>query len=115
MIKHMLKTNILSDKMKQWFKTKFGLAPYKEVQLIEFSYSNVKNQDDNSLKQYNLLMNDEVIQAHIEFSTKKGIMILSLGQNPEQLLKKENFDYKIISKKVIPYEKVLESNNQFRL
>ncbi|MDD3083993.1 MAG: hypothetical protein PHP82_03150 [Candidatus ainarchaeum sp.] len=101
--------------MKQWFKTKFGLAPFKEVQLIEFSYSNIKNQKENSMKQYNLLLNEEVIQAHIELSTKKGIMILVLGTNPEQLLKKEGFEYKIISKKIISYEKVLENNNQFKI
>ncbi|MDD4250947.1 MAG: hypothetical protein PHX27_02025 [Candidatus ainarchaeum sp.] len=98
--------------MKQWFKTKFGLAPYGEVQLIEFSFE-MKTQEDTSLTQYKLLLNDEIIQAHLEFSTKKGIMIITKELNPEQLLKKENIDYKIISKEIISYEKVLESNNQF--
>ncbi len=96
--------------MKQWFKTRFGLAPYNEVQLIKFSFNNIKSQEENSLKQYNLLLNDNVIQAHIELTTKEGVMLLSLESNAEQLLKKEGFDYKIISKKIIPYERVLETN-----
>jgi hypothetical protein len=112
--KHILGKNILkSDKMKKWFKTKFGLAPYDNVQLIEFSYSNIKNQEENSLKQYNLLLNEEIIQVHLELVTKKGIMLIDVNTNPEQLLRKEKVDYKIISKKIIPYEQVLVSNNQF--
>jgi predicted metal-binding protein len=100
--------------MKHWFKTKYGLAPYKDVLLVEFSYS-VKNQSENSKKQYDLLLNDNVIQAHLEFSKKVGKMVLENNSNPEQLLKKEGFEYKIISRQTISYEKVLESNNFFKL
>ena len=100
--------------MKQWFNTKFGLAPYREVQLVEFSYSNVENQEENSVTQYNLLLNEEVIQAHLEFEKRKGTIVMTIGSNPEQLLRKEGFDYEMISKKIIPYEMVLEKNYQFQ-
>jgi hypothetical protein len=98
--------------MKQWFKTKYGDAPYKDVLLVEFSFDSPSHQE-TAFKQYKFLLQDEVIQAHLEHETKKGIAILINQGNPEQILKKQDFGYKIISREIIPYEEVLEKNNMF--
>jgi hypothetical protein len=99
--------------MKTWYDTKYGKAPYKDVVLVEFSIDNVADEKEVAYLQYNLLLNEEVVQAHLEFLTKKGIAIFSSGTNPEAIFKKSGIKYRIEEKEIIPYELVLESNNMF--
>ena len=98
--------------MRTWHDTKYGKAPYKEVLRVVFSFEGV-DQIDVAYKQYQLLLNDDVIQAHMEFATKEGIALFVPGTNPEQVLKSEGISYKIKDRQMISYENVLASNNMF--
>ena len=112
MQKHTQEKNILSDIMRTWIDTKYGKAPYREVLKVTFSFSGIEK-DDIAFRQYKLLLNDDVIQAHMELSTKEGIALFAPGTNPEQILRKEGINYKIKDREMIPYEEVLASNNMF--
>jgi len=98
--------------MKTWVDTKYGKAPYREVLRVTFSFDGIEK-DDIAYRQYKLLLNEEVIQAHMELSTKEGIALFVPGTNPEQVLRKEEINYKIKDKQIISYEDVLASNNMF--
>jgi hypothetical protein len=98
--------------MVEWFETKFGLAPYKEVQVVKFSFD-LPSQEETAFKQYKLLLDNGVIQGHLEFSTKKGIIILEESIGAQTTLEKELGTVTIESTEKVQYEKVLESNNQF--
>ena len=98
--------------MKTWVDTKYGKAPYREVLRVVFSFDGIEK-EDIAYRQYKLLLNDEVIQAHMELATKEGIAILVPGTNPEQILRKEEISYKIKDRQMISYEEVLASNNMF--
>ena len=95
--------------MKQWYNSKFGKIPYKDVVLIEFSFD-AKTQMETTKKQYELLLTDDVLQVHLSFATKVGIAIFSTLTNPEIIFKKVKLKTKIISKKTIPYENVIAEN-----
>jgi hypothetical protein len=95
-----------------WYNTKYGKAPYKEVLRVVFSFEGI-DQIDIAYKQYQLLLNDNIIQAHMEFATKEGIALMVPGTNPEQVLKKEEIKYQILDRIIIPYEEVLAANNMF--
>ncbi|MBT4192126.1 MAG: hypothetical protein HOE11_02365 [Candidatus Diapherotrites archaeon] len=98
--------------MKEWFETKFGDAPYKEVRIVKFSFE-ADSHEDTAFKQYTLLLDAGVIQGHLEFSTKKGILIFETNANPKEILSKELTSVTIDSEETIAYEKVMESNNMF--
>jgi len=104
--------NILSDIMKMWVNTKYGKAPYREVLRVVFSFDGI-SKEDIAFRQYKLLLNGAVIQAHLELSTNEGIALFVPGTNPEQVLKKEKINYKIVDRLMISYEDVLASNNMF--
>ncbi len=95
--------------MKKWFDTKYGKAPFDKVLFVEIEFSDLNNNEITS-KQYALLLDEKVIQAHLDPFNKIGKIILETDTNPEQLLKKIGIDYKIHSKKTILYEEVLENN-----
>lgn len=95
--------------MKQWYDSKFGKVPYKDVVLIEFSFD-AKTQMETTKKQYELMLIKDVLQVHLGFAKMEGIIILSTFVNPELIFKKAKLKTKIISKKIIPYEKVIEEN-----
>ena len=98
--------------MRTWYDTKYGKAPYKEVLKVVFSFDGIER-IDTAYKQYQLLLNDNVIQAHMEFATKEGIALFVPGTNPEQVLKSEGINYKIKDRQIISSEAVLASNNMF--
>jgi len=98
--------------MRIWYDTKYGKAPYKEVLRVTFSFEGIEKVDI-AYRQYLLLLNDEIIQAHMEFSTGEGIALFSPDTNPEQVLRKEKIKYTILDKQRIPYEEVLAANNMF--
>ena len=95
-----------------WYETKYGPAPYKEVLRVVFGFSGIAK-EDVAYKQYQLLLNDDIIQAHMELATGEGIALMVPGTNPEQVLKKEGIKYTIKDRQVIPYEEVLAANNMF--
>lgn len=95
--------------MKQWYNSKFGKIPFKEVLLVEFSFQS-NSKEETSQKQYSLLLNDDIIQAHLEHETKKGIAILTLDTNPEIILKAQGIKYNILSREKISYEEVVKQN-----
>jgi hypothetical protein len=98
--------------MKEWFETKFGSAPYKEVRIVKFSFE-LPTHEDTAFKQYQLLLDEGVIQGHLEFATKKGILIFETKTDAKAILEKELTLVTIYSNEVIAYEKVMESNNMF--
>ena len=98
--------------MKKWVETKFGLVPYEKVIKVTFSFEGI-TKEAVAFTQYQFLLNDAIIQAHLESTTMKGIAIMVPSVNPEQVLKEAGLKYKIIDKEIIPYEKVLESNYMF--
>ncbi|MBT4869973.1 MAG: hypothetical protein HON47_00160, partial [Candidatus Diapherotrites archaeon] len=95
-----------------WYDTKYGKAPYKEVLRVTFNFEGI-NEEDIAYKQYQLLLNDDIVQAHMERATGEGIALFVPGTNPEQVFKAEGIKYKILDRKVISYEEVLASNNMF--
>jgi len=98
--------------MRIWYDTKYGKAPYREVLRVVFSFEGIEKVDI-AYRQYLLLLNDEIIQAHMEFSTGEGIALFCPDTNPEQVLRKEKIKYTILDKQRISYEEVLASNNMF--
>jgi hypothetical protein len=99
--------------MKQWFDSKYGKVPFQEVVVVSFKFSGPKNREETAETQYHLLLKEEVLQAHLEYSTGFGKMVLLPQKNPEQILKEVNLKYSIESRETISYEALLDSNNQF--
>ncbi len=95
--------------MKQWYDSKFGKLPFKEVLLVEFSFQS-NSKEETSQKQYYLLLNDDIIQIHLEHETRRGIAILTTEINPETIFRKENLKYTIQSREKILYEEVVKHN-----
>ena len=96
---------------KKWVRTRFGAAPFEKLVLLEFSFSGTKNPEDTAFAQYNLLLNEEVLQAHLDFETKQGkIVILPEFDLPKEM-KKLGIEYKLIEETILPYERLLASNN----
>ena len=48
--------------------------PFAEVKVVAFSFS-AKNREDAAFKQYSLLLRPEILQAHLDFDSKKGKII----------------------------------------
>ena len=48
--------------------------PFDELKVVAFSFS-AKTREDAAYKQYNLLLKPEVLQAHLDFYSKKGKVI----------------------------------------
>jgi len=96
-----------------WYDSKFGKIPFKDVLFVEFSFEGLNNSLETAFMQYKMLLNDEILQIHLEPSTQKGRMIIASTSNPEMLLRKFGVKYSIEERKTIPYEQVIAANNQF--
>ncbi|MEI7961037.1 MAG: hypothetical protein WCI04_01760 [archaeon] len=48
--------------------------PFDELKIVAFNFS-AKNRADAAYKQYNLLLKPEILQAHLNFDSKKGKII----------------------------------------
>ena len=99
--------------MKQWYESKYGKVPFQEVVLVGFSFDTPENKEATAFIQYNLLLNDKILQAHLEHSNGFGKIVLLSDVNAETVLKEAGLKYKIDSKEIISYEKLVDSNNQF--
>ncbi|MFA5357910.1 MAG: hypothetical protein WC308_03215 [archaeon] len=102
--------------MKQnWHQTAFGKIPFKKVKLISFSYDNSKahNRDEIAWIQYKLLLNDNILQLHIDPFKKTGKAVIVQHFKIYPLLKKEGLKTTLISDHTMLYADLLESNNLF--
>ncbi len=95
-------------------RTRFGEAPFDKVLLVKFSISNIKDREDAAFIQYNLLLRDEILQGHVDFSSKKASIVVLPGKNVEEILREEGIKYWIDSKETLSYEELIENNNQFQ-
>jgi len=104
---------------KHWLKTRFGEAPFKDVKLYTFDFSGTKNAEDTAVIQYNLLLNPDILQAHLDFETKKGRVVLVppivgfLGFDLKKFLEDLGLKFKLESEDTISYEYLLSRNNTF--
>ena len=48
--------------------------PFDELKVVAFSFS-AKNREAAAYKQYSLLLKPEILQAHLDFDSKKGKII----------------------------------------
>jgi hypothetical protein len=104
---------------KCWMKTRFGEAPFKDVKLYTFDFSGPKSAEDTAVMQYNLLLNADILQAHLDFETKKGHIVLVppvagfIGFDLKKVLKDLGIKFKLESEDTISYEYLLSRNNTF--
>ena len=49
--------------------------PFEEVKLAKFHFNDKLSKEEVAYAQYQLLLKQEILQAHLEYSTKIGIVI----------------------------------------
>ena len=105
----MVKLKILSKKSssnKNHFALKNHLAlknPFDEVKVISFSFSS-KNRDSTAFSQYNLLLKPEILQAHIDFDSKRGKLVCITAFDAEKELFASGLNPKMHSLEWISYK-----------
>lgn len=55
-------------------RNEMKLYPHGEVKIVTFSF-HVANRDEAAYSQYKLLLNPGVLQAHLDFETKRGMAV----------------------------------------
>lgn len=98
---------------KYWNNTKYGEAPFREVKVISFSFASPKNKEETAFLQYNLLLNESILQLHLEHNTGKGIAIVIADFDLGSELKNAGLQAHGFSEKEITYEELLSRNNTF--
>lgn len=98
---------------KQWIETKFGEAPLSEVKIVNFSFKGPKSRDETAFVQYNLLLNENILQLHLEHSTGKGIAVVVSDFDFCSEVKKAGLLCHSFSEKKLAYEELLAKNNTF--
>jgi len=88
-------------------------APFEEVKVVSFSFSGVKTREDAAFIQYRLLLMPEVLQAHIDFASKRGLVARLAYPNFSTALKKLGLVPKFTSMEWIPYADFVRRNSSF--
>ncbi len=102
--------------MKQnWHETAFGEIPFKKVKLVAFEFSDPKarGREEIAWIQYNLLLNDNILQLHIDPFKKTGKAVIVQHFKIYPLLRKEGLKTVLVSDQAMQYADLLESNNLF--
>lgn len=102
--------------MKQdWHQTAFGRIPFRKVKLVTFKYADRRGRDRDEIAwiQYKLLLNDNILQLHIDPFKKTGRAIIVQHFKIYPLLRKEGLKTTLISDQTMQYADLLESNNLF--
>lgn len=84
-------------------------APFDEVKVVAFSFS-AKNRDDAAFKQYNLLLKPEILQAHLDFESKKGKIICIPAFDAQKELTNFGINPKLHSLEWIAYKEYQKRN-----
>jgi hypothetical protein len=106
---------MMANLEKHWTRTRFGDAPFREVKLYEFTFQGPKSAEECAFAQYRLLLNEDVLQAHLDFSTKKGKVVVVSKIMPIFSVKKEleslGLKCKYESEETLTYEYYLGRTN----
>lgn len=86
-------------------------APFEEVKVLHFSFSGLKTREDAAYIQYKLLLIPEVLQAHIDFASKKGIIVRLPYANFSTKLRELGIDPKYKLVEWVPYSEMLKRNS----
>jgi len=101
--------------MKEWVNSKYGELPFKEVQLVDVSFTGPKDREETAFIQYNLLMKKEILQGHLEFRSGKGKFVITKDADLKKLFTQGSLKAKVDKVEVIPYENVVDANYLLRL
>jgi len=86
-------------------------APYEEVKVLHFSFNGIKSREDAAYIQYKLLLIPEVLQAHIDFNSKKGTIIRLPYANFSTKLRELGIEPKYSLVEWIPYIEMMKRNS----
>jgi len=95
-----------------WGATKFGAGPLHEVKIVVFEFSGGKGRDDVAFAQYNLLLSENVLQAHLEPESKQGKVVSTVSFNLPEAMQKLGLSCSVVSEKTVSYETLLSMNNK---
>ncbi len=85
-------------------------APFEEVKFLHFSFSGIKTKEDVAYLQYKLLLIPEVLQAHIDFNSKKGTIIRLPYANFSTKLRELGIEPKYSLVEWVPYDEMMKRN-----
>ena len=91
-------------------KRSSGAEPFGEVKIVAFNFS-AKNRDDTAFLQYNLLLRPEVLQAHLDFETKRGFAVCIPAFDLAKGLTELGLNSKLSLVEWIPYKEYKARNN----
>ncbi|VVB74576.1 Uncharacterised protein [uncultured archaeon] len=86
-------------------------APFEEVKVLHFSFSGVKTKEDAAYIQYKLLLIPEVLQAHIDFNSKKGTIVRLPYANFSTKLRELGIEPKYKLVEWVPYSEMVKRNS----
>lgn len=86
-------------------------APFEEVKILHFYFSGLKTREDAAYLQYKLLLIPEVLQAHIDFNSKKGTIIRLPYANFSTKLRELGVEPKYSLVEWVPYEEMVKRNS----
>lgn len=84
-------------------------VPFDEVKVVAFNFS-AKNREDAAYKQYNLLLRPEILQAHLDFDSKKGKIICISAFDAQKELSESGLATKLHLVEWIPYKEYQKRN-----
>jgi len=97
---------------KEWQEdSSYGENPFKKLVKLEFELKGMNERNDAAFIQFELLKQEPIIRAHIEFSKRKGEMLfnpLDLDSKKALELIPKPFKGIKIQEKEIPYKELLQ-------
>ncbi|MCX6803132.1 MAG: hypothetical protein NTY48_01025 [Candidatus Diapherotrites archaeon] len=84
--------------------------PFNEVKLSSFKFS-AKDREEAAFLQYSLLLKPEILQAHLDFSSKRGWMVSITNIKPSPFLADFGMKVKMISVEWLSYADYKKRNS----
>ncbi|MFA6268869.1 MAG: hypothetical protein WCW13_05745 [archaeon] len=104
-----MKQTIFKKGLKGFAQKKY---PFEEVKIVSFSYTNTLTKEETAFLQYQLLLNQGVLQAHLEYSTKQGILVGLITTDFSSELKKLGLEVKFNLVEWMTYKEFVEKNSR---
>jgi hypothetical protein len=100
----------MAKKIKKQKKVFSKEAPFEEVKLVSFSFS-TKDKDETAYLQYKLLLNPEILQAHLDFATQKATAIGLPHVDFENVLSSYGLKHKFLLVEWLSYKEYKTRNS----
>ncbi len=85
-------------------------SPFEEVKLVSFSFS-TKDKDETAYLQYKLLLNPEILQAHLDFASQRATAVGLPHVDFESVLSSFGLKHKFLLVEWLSYKEYRDRNS----